>query len=252
MTTSISLVIPAYNEARRLPPYLTTIREYLAQQFGNDYECSWSTTAVRMVCQACSADAGGLAAAEVPPPHSEPGQRCRVRTGMLAAEGRLLLFADADGATPIAKSAACGPRLTRAPTWPWVRGSCAPPTWSVAGALPRLDRSALRPHGAVRVAIAGPGHAMRLQDVSPRGGRRLFEQVAERGYLFDLELLILARRLGYRIAEVPSTGRPARQPAPHGWRILANSPGAVAVAASSDYLGAIVNHPEMPLREENR
>ncbi len=34
-------------------------------------------------------------------------------------------------------------------------------------------------------------------------GRKLFSAVQERGYLFDLELLALASRLGYKIAEVP-------------------------------------------------
>jgi hypothetical protein len=34
-------------------------------------------------------------------------------------------------------------------------------------------------------------------------GRRLFHLAEEKGYLFDLELLMLAGRLGYRIAEIP-------------------------------------------------
>jgi hypothetical protein len=34
-------------------------------------------------------------------------------------------------------------------------------------------------------------------------GRHLFSLVEETGYLFDLEMLMLARRIGYRVAEVP-------------------------------------------------
>ena len=34
-------------------------------------------------------------------------------------------------------------------------------------------------------------------------GQRLFQQSTENGYLFDVEVLMLAVRLGYRIVEVP-------------------------------------------------
>jgi dolichyl-phosphate beta-glucosyltransferase len=34
-------------------------------------------------------------------------------------------------------------------------------------------------------------------------GRRIFARVQESGYLFDLEVLVLAHRAGLRVAEVP-------------------------------------------------
>jgi hypothetical protein len=42
---------------------------------------------------------------------------------------------------------------------------------------------------------------------SRASGRRLFQLCREDGYLFDLEILFWAQRLGYRIAEVPIAWR---------------------------------------------
>ena len=35
---TFSLIIPAYNEAGRLPPYLNSVRSYLREAFSDDYE----------------------------------------------------------------------------------------------------------------------------------------------------------------------------------------------------------------------
>jgi dolichyl-phosphate beta-glucosyltransferase len=127
-----------------------------------------------------------------------------VRTGVLAADGELLLFADADGATPIAEEAALaaaigegadvavGSRLLRAPAAERSRvASRALGGRLFAGLAWRLFGLPVRDPQC--------GFKMFRREV----GRRLFSLSSEPGYLFDLELLILARRLGYRIAEVP-------------------------------------------------
>src|SRR3990170_6089548 len=38
MGTALSVVIPAYNEARRLPPYLASVRRYLDKRYPDGYE----------------------------------------------------------------------------------------------------------------------------------------------------------------------------------------------------------------------
>jgi len=38
MPIELSLVIPAYNEAARLPPFLTTVKAYLPRALGERYE----------------------------------------------------------------------------------------------------------------------------------------------------------------------------------------------------------------------
>jgi dolichyl-phosphate beta-glucosyltransferase len=205
MSPALSLIIPAYNESARLPPFLQTTRDYLAAVFGERYEV--------IVVDDGSADGmpGILAAAAGDWPqlsvlrHAQnQGKGAAVRTGMLAARGELLLFADADGATPIAEEArlraaieagadlAVGSRLTAgahvATERHWLRGL-----------LGRMFASLARRCAGTAVRDTQCGFKMFRREV----GRTLFSRVQERGYLLDVEVLLWAERLGYRIAEVP-------------------------------------------------
>lgn len=99
---ALSVILPAYNEAARLPPHLAAVRQYLQARYSDRYEV--------IVVDDGSGDGlanvlDGLAAAwpqlRVIRHAQNQGKGAAVRTGMLAAGGALLLFADADGATPI-------------------------------------------------------------------------------------------------------------------------------------------------------
>src|SRR5947209_115246 len=104
MTTPIdySLIIPAYNEAKRLPGYLSLIKPYLDHVFLGRYE-------VIVVDDGSRDKLPGLVehfCAEWPQLSfirhlDNEGKGAAVRSGILATRGALLLFADADGATPI-------------------------------------------------------------------------------------------------------------------------------------------------------
>jgi dolichyl-phosphate beta-glucosyltransferase len=226
MTILLSLVVPAYNESRRLPPYLESIRDHMAQQFGDAYEVlvvdDGSSDALPHVLQDECAQWPQL---EVLRHDVNQGKGAAVRTGMLAARGDLLLFADADGATPICEEnrlraainagadLAVASRLVRS------RDVQRRRNW-FRGLIGRLFA------GAARLAVRLPvldtqcGFKMFRREV----GQQLFEQVTERGYLFDIEILLLAVRHGYRVAEVPVNwaDRPGSRLNMAGelWRIL--------------------------------
>ncbi|HUS15421.1 MAG TPA: dolichyl-phosphate beta-glucosyltransferase [Chloroflexia bacterium] len=96
----LTVVIPAYNEAARLPASLTRIEQYLSQQ-SYPYE-------LIVVDDGSSDDTATLAeqfAANNPyvrvirNPHM--GKGVTVRTGMLAGTGRYILYSDTDLSTPI-------------------------------------------------------------------------------------------------------------------------------------------------------
>jgi dolichyl-phosphate beta-glucosyltransferase len=201
----LSVVIPAYNEALRLPPYLAAVREHLHNRYGDRYEV--------LVVDDGSSD--GLLALLEPMAGAWPQLRClrhflnqgkgaAVRTGVLEARGDLLLFADADGATPIAEERrlaaaidegadlAIASRLARGHdverNRAWTR--------AVSG---RLFAQIGRRMFGLAVQDTQCGFKMFRGEV----GHRLFSMACETRYLFDLELLVLATRLGYRIAEVP-------------------------------------------------
>jgi dolichyl-phosphate beta-glucosyltransferase len=202
---ALSVILPAFDEARRLPKYLDSIRACLGQNSGQSYEV--------IVVDDGSRDETGafvLDLAEQWPQlrllqHAENrGKGAAVRTGIMAAVGDLLLFADADGATPFAEYArlaaaiadgadvAVGSRLA----WdPVIRRSRR---W-YRGLLGRLFASAARHMLRISVHDTQCGFKM----FRAAAGRRLFSALAESSYLFDLEILVLAQRFGLRVVEVP-------------------------------------------------
>src|SRR5687767_7713053 len=97
----LSVVIPAFNEQERLPGYLEAVRDYLARTFPDCHEI--------LVVDDGSRDETSAVAAQILGPHSvirlaqNMGKGGAVRAGMTAAKGHFQLFADADGATPIAE-----------------------------------------------------------------------------------------------------------------------------------------------------
>jgi dolichyl-phosphate beta-glucosyltransferase len=205
MNIALSVVLPAYNEAHRLPDFLAAVREYLEKNHPDSHEV--------IVVNDGSSDgtAGMLAQSAVAWPslvvmshQVNQGKGAAVRTGMLAARGEWMLFADADGATPIAESARLeeairqGADVAIGSRWIAMEGLVRKRTW--------LRRLAGRSFAALaRWWLAIPqrdtqcGFKMFRRDA----GRRLFAAGCETRYLFDLELLALARRQGFRVAEVP-------------------------------------------------
>lgn len=205
MTTALSIVLPAYNEARRLPPYLGAVKQHLDACHAGRHEVivvdDGSRDGLDSVVEAWRADWPALRLISHP---TNCGKGAAVRTGMLAARGERLLFADADGATPITEEAklraaldagadlAVGSRLLAAPGARRRRAL-------VRGLAGRVFAAWARWWLEVPVRDPQCGFKMFRREVACQ----LFEQSSEPGYLFDLELLALARRCGYRIAEVP-------------------------------------------------
>src|SRR5262245_3435201 len=99
VTPRWSVVIPAFNEAQRLPPFLERVVAYFE---GRDepYEVivvdDGSTDGTAELVEARS-----LSAVRVLRLRANAGKGAAVRAGMLAARGAYRLFTDADGATPI-------------------------------------------------------------------------------------------------------------------------------------------------------
>lgn len=205
MQLQFTLIIPAFNEVERLPPYLNSIQPYLDRAFGGAYQVvvvdDGSRDRLTAVVEAGTTQWPQLAFCR----HTvNQGKGAAVRTGVLAARGRFVMFADADGATPIEEELklrqrieqgadlAVGSRLHRAADVSrnrhWKRqtlGLCF--AWLVR----RLFSLPLRDSQC--------GFKMFRREVA----QRLFALGQETGYLFDIEILALAHRLGYRIAEVP-------------------------------------------------
>jgi dolichyl-phosphate beta-glucosyltransferase len=111
MTTQpfLSLVIPTYNEEKRLTETLQTVTSYLAKQ---EYLSEvivvddGSTDGTRKLARSFIAQHNEQRGPAGPTPirlveNDHRGKGYTVRTGMLSGEGKYILFTDADLATPI-------------------------------------------------------------------------------------------------------------------------------------------------------
>ncbi|HVE39273.1 MAG TPA: dolichyl-phosphate beta-glucosyltransferase [Planctomycetota bacterium] len=201
---SLSIVIPAYNEERRLPPTLERISEFLAGA-GYDGEV--------IVVDDGSRDRTPDVLAELRPRHPRlrvlrhpmnTGKGFAVRAGVLAATRDAVLLCDADLSTPIEEV----DRL-----WRWVErgydvvlGSRALPRSELAVKQP-LHRRGM---GRVFNLLVSLTCVRGIRDT--QCGFKLFRSAAARetfgslktfGFAFDVEILVRSRRLGHRLAEVP-------------------------------------------------
>ena len=198
-----SVVIPAYNEAQRLPAYLSEVVAYFDGR-GEPYEV--------IVVDDGSADETAARVLEAQTIHhavtlhrlaENRGKGFAVRAGMRAARGDLRLMADADGATPIAE-------FKRLETV--IQAGADLAVGSRALPDPSVRREVL-----IHRKLSGEifnffARRMGVGDVTDtqcgfklfRGAvaEALFGELETTGFGFDVELLMLARRRGYRVVEV--------------------------------------------------
>ncbi len=89
-----------------MPPFIASVREYLERRYDGRYEVvvvdDGSRDGLADLLDAQAADWPEMVVLRHP---KNRGKGAAVRTGMLEARGQLLIFADADGATPIDQEA---------------------------------------------------------------------------------------------------------------------------------------------------
>lgn len=205
MDITLSLVIPAYNEAKRLPPYLESVRGHLDRCYPGAYEVivvnDGSRDRLADVLKSWAAQWGELIVIEHP---GNCGKGAAVRTGVLAARGDRVLFTDADGATPINQEAKLAEAVLAG-------ADVAVGSRLIAASGVTRRRTPLRGlEGRLFARIAQCWLHLPVRDTQcgfklfrRDAARRLFSLGRETGFLFDLELLGLARLLGLRVVEVP-------------------------------------------------
>ena len=199
-----SIVIPAYNEAARLPRYLREVVGYFDGR-NESYEV--------VVVDDGSADDTERVVREIAQAHpavalvrfaENRGKGRAVGAGMRVACGALRLMADADGATPIVEVK----RLEAA-----IHGGADVAVGSRARPDPSVRRLthwhrrlagfvfnvAARALGVGNVADTQCGFKLFRAAVADV----LFGALGTDGFGFDVELLMLARRRAYRVVEVP-------------------------------------------------
>jgi dolichyl-phosphate beta-glucosyltransferase len=199
-----SVVIPAFNEAKRLPRYLEEVVSYLVTR-GEPWEVvvvdDGSTDGTENVAGAIAVRYADVRVMRQP---VNSGKGAAVRAGMLTARGTYRLFADADGATPIAELKRLEAVLAAGTDV--AIGSRAVLAAGVAVRARRGRVLAGRLFNAFSRRIGLDG----IQDsqcgfkaFTAAAATDLFPRMVTNGFAFDVELLLRARARGWRVVEVP-------------------------------------------------
>jgi dolichyl-phosphate beta-glucosyltransferase len=200
----LSVVIPAFDEGQRIRTPLREALRYLDAQpylfevlVVSDGSTDDTADAVREV-------AAGRENVVVLENGANRGKGFAVRRGMLEARGDVMLFSDADGATPIeevrklldALAAGCDIAIG----WRGLRES------NVEVRQPRWREAMGRMFNVVVQRAALPGiHDSQcgFKCFTREAARRIFPRQRVERFGFDVEVLFVAQLLGYGVAEVP-------------------------------------------------
>lgn len=205
-TPFLSTVIPAYNEERRIRPTLGRIREYLDKQAYTSEVIVVDDGSIDGTARVVAEFQASWPALRLIRTGRNRGKGYSVKTGFSNAEGEILLFSDADLSTPIEEA----DKLIAA-----IRSGAAVSIGSRA-----LDRSVVRIHQPWYRELMGKIFNRFVRLIAVQGihdtqcGFKAFTREAAMnlisrqridGFSFDVEILYIARRLGYVIREIPVT-----------------------------------------------
>lgn len=202
--TEYTVVIPAYNEEERLQTPLVETLEYFRRKrvdaeviVVDDGSRDGTARLVRNLTERYPE----LRLIQLP---SNRGKGFAVRTGVVNSRGRYVLFADADGATPIGEVERLRDRLDHGADVAIGSRAVADEETEVEALLFRKIVGRVF-HTLVQALTIGSfedtqcGFKLLGGDVA----RDLFGRLEMDGFSFDIELLSIALWRGYRVDEVP-------------------------------------------------
>ncbi|MDI6602918.1 MAG: glycosyltransferase family 2 protein [Patescibacteria group bacterium] len=202
----LSVIIPAYNEEKRLPKTLKEIDKYLKKQ-NYDYEIIVVNDGSKdLTAETVRGMSSVIRNLKLIDNKINQGKGAVVRQGMLEAQGDYRLFTDADNSTAIDQIEKM---------WPWFKKNYDIVIGSrdIKGAV--LDP----PQPWFRHIVLGEGFKLyrkiivglwRIEDTQC-GFKCFKKEVVEKvfpkckinRFAFDPEILIIARKMGYKIKEIP-------------------------------------------------
>jgi len=194
---ALTVVLPCYNEAERLPGTLQALLAHLSAAPGEVEVLvvdDGSTDATVSVAEAMAAVDRRVRVLSYRP---NRGKGFAVRTGMLAAQGELVVFTDADGSYSPSDLDRILAALAHAPVAIGTR------TGGTSGPVAR--RAASRVFNlAIRGALGLPfGDTQSgLKGFRRAAAQQIYSQVRVDGFAFDVEVLWLARQFSLEVAEV--------------------------------------------------
>lgn len=206
----LSVVIPTFNEIKRLPKTFEEVKSYLAKNFDESeiiISDGGSNDGTREYIDSLVTDAGAVKVESVIDLKRE-GKGVGVKKGMLKASGEWVLFMDADNSTKIKEIEKL---LVFTDEFEVVIGS------RYAGIVAQVKQNFIRRFisragSAIIRSIVG----MNIKDTqcgfklfSKKSSDQVFGKLQTKGWGFDVEALLLAKKFGFKIKEVPVNWRDA-------------------------------------------
>jgi dolichyl-phosphate beta-glucosyltransferase len=202
----LSVIIPAYNEEKRLPRTLAEIDKYLRRQ---DYD--YEILVVNDGSRDKTAEVGRslmptIKNLKITGYENNQGKGFAVRFGMLEAQGDYRLFSDADNSTSLDQiekmwpyfekgyDAVIGSRDVKGavlnPPQPWIRNI-------ILGEGFKLYRKLVIGLWGIEDTQCG------FKCFSKKATEEIFPKCLISRFAFDPEILVIAQKLGYKIKEIP-------------------------------------------------
>jgi len=200
----LSVIIPAYNESRRIPLTLIDVDKHLSKA-GYSYEIlvvnDGSTDDTAQLVERFAKMIPNLRLAGY---ETNAGKGKAVRVGMLEAQGEYRLFMDADNSTSIDQFENMIPYLEEG--------------YEVVICSRAHKESKLSPPQGLVRQILGKGGNLVIQALvlpgiwdtqcgfkcfSAQATEKVFSRQRINGWGFDIEILSLAKRLGFKIKQIP-------------------------------------------------
>lgn len=204
----LSVIIPAYNEERRLPETLKAVEDYLRNQ-SYEYEIlvvnGGSTDGTEKVVKDAMREMPNLKILTT----ANIGKGDAVRQGMLQAQGQYRVFMDADNSTSIDEVQKMWPEFEKSNAV--VIGSRDVPGARIAVSQPLWRRKLGDIFNLMVQTLSGLWGIWDTQcgfkGFEAKAAQAIFARSTINQWAFDVEVLVLAKKLGYKIAEVPITWR---------------------------------------------
>lgn len=208
----LSVILPAYNEAERLPPTLKKLSEEL-RQMNFEYEIiivnDGSKDGTRDAIRKIEAETEHLTCIDY---KENKGKGFAIRKGMLAARGMWRLFMDADGASPFSEFKKMMPYLNKEHGIligsRFVKGAeVLVPQPNYRKTLSRLGNFLIRVLLLPDILDTHCGFKCFRSDAA----EKIFERTKIDRWAFDDEALLLAILMGYPVKEIPITWSDRRE-----------------------------------------
>lgn len=200
---ALSLVIPAYNEEKRIENFIKNVIDYKKRNsFINEIVVvdDGSTDKTEDILKKYQNDIRILKHT------ANRGKGAAIKTGVLAANEENIIFMDADNSTNPDQI----PKLIEAlKNYPVVTGSRKekesriikkqPMTRIFLSKIFNLTVNMLFPNLGISDTLCG------FKGMRNKEGKLLFEEMISERWVFDVEMLIRARKMGYKIGIMPIT-----------------------------------------------